>query len=261
MQRVPSFIVIILFLINPALLLAAGVKDSAVPPGWAAGEYDEYGNDLLNKNQYALSRKYFDAAIRLQPTRWTAYYNRATAFACEGNWRAALADLNETIRLEPAFFLASWMRALVYLRLRDYSDSLKDLNALEKVTFQVREPGELALVLSARSWLRSTCPNASYRNGQLAIADAKRACDLQKWKNSQYLDSLAAAYAELGDFGDAIRYQQQAIALDKSGNDEALKSFSKNYAQELANGNPERLKGYARRLELYKQHRPYRENP
>jgi tetratricopeptide (TPR) repeat protein len=81
--------------------------ETGVPAGWSALQYDNYGNDLLNKQKYAESRKYFDAAIRIEPSRWTAYYNRATAFRMEKNWKAAINDLNETIRLQPAFFMAS----------------------------------------------------------------------------------------------------------------------------------------------------------
>lgn len=258
MRVVCPFIAV--FLLNGLLpLFAANEKSSSgVPAGWSALQYDNYGNDLLNKHQFALSRKYFDAAIRLEPTRWTAYFNRATAFGCEGNWTASLKDLNETVRLKPAFFMASWMRAFTYKMMGNYAAALKDLDALAKGAFQVQNPGELALILNERAAIRASCPDGAFRNAQLAIADAKKACDLQKWKGSNYIDTLASAYAEAGDFDSAIRYEEQAIALNKSGKDEDLMSESKKYAEMLAKGNPARAKRYLQRLELYKQHRPYR---
>jgi tetratricopeptide (TPR) repeat protein len=239
---------------------ASSVSDSGVPAGWSALQYDNYGNDLLNQHKYAEARKYFDAAIRLAPNRWTAYYNRATAFQMEKNWTAEIQDLDTTIRLQPAFFLAGWDRSLAYLKLGDYAAALKNLDALARVTFETGQAGQLGLVLNQRAWLRATCPNASIRNGQLAVADAKKACELEKWKDSAYIDTLAAACAEAGDFDSAMHYEQQAITLNKSGSDESQKSRSPKLAEELAKANGQRLQNFFQRLELYKQHHPYRQN-
>jgi tetratricopeptide (TPR) repeat protein len=235
--------------------------ETGVPAGWSALQYDNFGNDLLNKGQYAQSRKYFDAAIRIEPSRWTAYYNRATAFRMEKNWPAAIKDLNETIRLKPAFFEASWARALTYEAMGDYAAAIRDFNVLEKVTYQVGNPYEMALTLNQRAWIRAACPNGSLRDGKAAVEDAKKACDLVKWKRAQYIDTLAAAYAELGDFDSAVRYEQQAIDLNRSGKDDSIQKtgdpVGDKVAVMMANKAQQFLPGYLKRLELYKQHRPW----
>jgi tetratricopeptide (TPR) repeat protein len=116
--------------------------------------------------------------------------------------------------------------------------------------------------------LRATCPEASIRNGQLAVADAKKACELDIWILESYIDTLAAAYAETGDFASAIRYQEQAIAMRKSLPEESSKTIAKlRYDKELHKRVSERLAeavkrslaGMAQRLELYRRHQPYRE--
>lgn len=260
MRAVPLGIVSLL-LITPLRTLSAA--ETGVPAGWSALQYDNQGNDLLNKHKPVEARKYFDAAIRIEPSRWTAYYNRATAFRLEKNWKAAINDLNETIRLQPAFFQASWDRALTYEAMGDYTAAIKDLNALTKVTYQVGNPYEMALTLNQRAWIRATCSNASFRDGKAAVEDAKKACDLVKWKRAQYIDTLAGACAEAGDFDSAVRYEQQAIDLNRSGKDETIQKtgdpVGDKVAVMMANKAQQSLPGYFKRLELYKQHRPYRD--
>jgi tetratricopeptide (TPR) repeat protein len=248
---------------------AADVRDLGVPAGWKASDYDRHGYDLLNKLDYENARRYFDAAIRTDPYMWIAYFNRPTAFIRQKKWSEALQDLNSTIRLRPSFFEATSYRAGVNERLGNYRASLNDLDSLVRLTSSVRNRVDQAVALNSRAWLRATCPDASMRNGQLAIADAKRACELTKWKWAWQIDTLAAAYAEAGDFDSAIRYQEQAISTAGNAPQEVFESagrlFSKRNAMELAKKEekevePRRQK-FSKHLEFYKQHRPYRETP
>ncbi len=251
-----------IFLCSGVLSLAASnASNSGVPAGWSALQYNNFGNELLNKGKYAESRKYLDAAIRVEPSRWTAYYNRATAFRMEKNWKAAIADLTETIRLKPAFFSATWDRAIVYQATKDYAAALKDLNVLTKVTYETTNPYGMALALNWRAALRATCPNPSFRDGKAAVEDAKRACEMSKWKYADYIDTLASAYAEAGDFDSAVRYEQQAIDLNRSGKDATLEKVdypgSDKLAANMAKIAQKALPEYLKRLELYKHHHSY----
>lgn len=253
-----------------ASVLAADVRDLGVQTGWSASEYEKHGYDLLNKRDYQNARRYFDAAIRTDPNMPTAYYNRATTFIKQKRWAAALQDLNSTIRLNPSFFTATLERAGVNSELGNYRASLTDLDRLAALLLKVRNTLEQAVVLNNRAWLRATCSDASIRNGQLAIADAKKACELNIWLLASHIDTLAAAYAEAGDFDSAIRYEQEAIAKEKSVPDKASKTLAKlrrdaelhkRVSEELAEGVRKSLGEYSQRLELYKQHRPYHQSP
>ena len=68
-------------------------------------------------------------------------------------------------------------------------------------------------VLSDRAWFQATCPSSSFRNGQQAVRDAKAACSIMAWKDEDMIDTLAAAYAETGDFDSAVRDVAQALAI------------------------------------------------
>lgn len=69
--------------------------------------------------------------------------------------------------------------------------------------------------LNQYAWLRATSKSAAMRNGELALAQAQRALALER--NASYLDTLAAAYAELGRFEEAVAAQRQALALAGAG--------------------------------------------
>jgi tetratricopeptide (TPR) repeat protein len=73
-----------------------------------------------------------------------------------------------------------------------------------------------------------------------AASPATKACELAGWKNGEWLSTLAAAYAELGDFKKAVVWQTKALEVASPDEADALKG----------------------QLMLYQGRRPYRQaNP
>ena len=64
------------------------------------------------------------------------------------------------------------------------------------------------------SWFLSTSPEAGLRDGSNAVFYAKMAVARTNRKNVSFLDTLAAAYAETGQFAKAVSIQKEAIALE-----------------------------------------------
>lgn len=90
------------------------------------------------------------------------------------------------------------------------------------------------------AWVLSTCPVAEERNGDKAVEITKKLLDKLATSSPALLDTLAAAYAETGQFKQATLTQQQAISLlPKNDKDNS------------------RLYRFKLRLETYQQQKPW----
>ena len=107
--------------------------------------------------------------------------------------------------------------------------------------------------------MRATAPTADLRNGTEAMRLAERACSINGDKQATLLATLAAAYAEAGDFDSAVRFQEKALNLKKSEPPRIFKGASEKVTKDMAARTQPLLPGFSQRLESYKQHRPYRD--
>jgi tetratricopeptide (TPR) repeat protein len=176
--------------------------------------------------------KDYAEAIRLRPKAGSWHANRGLIYMGAKKLDEAIADFTTAIDLtenETAFL----NRGLAYSRKKEYAKAAADYAAAIE-----RNP-DSAVGHNQLAWLLSTAPDEKSRDGKRAIDAAKKACELTGHKNGGYLDTLAAAYAETGDFDKAVEWQEKAVQ---------------------AGDIPIRDLGAARkRLELYKQKKPYRE--
>jgi tetratricopeptide (TPR) repeat protein len=93
-------------------------------------------------------------------------------------------------------------------------------------------------ILNNFAWVLATSPDAKVRNGRRAIELAKEACKLTDYKVPHIVSTLAAAYAEAGDFDSAVKWSTKAIAIaakEKEGSKEGDKETREALKKELEN--------------------------
>jgi tetratricopeptide (TPR) repeat protein len=228
--------------VNRAVALAKkGESESAIndyakaislnPQQWEG--YFNRAAELRDRGKLCEAVDDLDKVTELNPEFAGGYMNRANVYIRQGELEKAIDDYNTALSRDPNLADAYLSRANIFLRKKDYRHSLSDLQTA--VRMKTKKP---EWALNSLAWLRATCPEAEIRNGKEAVELALRACELSEWKDWGIIDTLAAAYAEQGDFDRAIKYQKQVLQIGK---------FASDY---------DKMKQH---LALYEQHTPCRD--
>lgn len=194
--------------------------------------YDYRGIARMRNGDLAGAIEDFKEALRIDDTSPTVNLHRGNAWWLVGDYRVAYAHYEEAIRLGPTNPVAYLRRAATLRKFAQYERALADYYDALRL-----DPNS-AQALNDRAWLQATCPEAQIRDGKQAVAEATRACEATEWHNAEYLVTLGAAYAEIGDYQAAIKHETDALKL--APGDEVFQAA-----------------GQAR-LALYKANMPYR---
>jgi Flp pilus assembly protein TadD len=232
-----------------------------------AGDF-ELGREALRRKDYEQAIIHFNAYMQANPKPTAAaYYNRGVAHYGKKDYDWAIADFSESIRLDPRFADAYGNRASVYLLKKEYDKAIQDsdtalrLNPRHPVAannrgsaYAAKKQYDKAVAVFQEAirlnpnrpdaynnlaWLLSTCPQAAVRDGHKALQLALKACDFSDWRNAEMLDTLAAAYAECKMFAEAAQWQKRAVEMGHADREDVEKAL--------------------RRLKLYEQGKPYRQ--
>ena len=200
-----------------------------------AGAYVNRGDVLGRRQMREKAIADYGTALRLNPNQAEAYHNRAVEYLKTGDIDAAIHDLDVAIELKPDLCESYLKRAMAYARKGNIARQLADLETAANHATHCQETA-----LNWLAWLRATSSGAAVRDGRRAVELATQACERAQWSNPSYIDTLAAAYAEAGDFESAIKFEQMARAHLPSDSDSN--------------------EDYEKRLHLFQAGHPYRED-
>jgi tetratricopeptide (TPR) repeat protein len=222
-----------------------GCAGASVKPDGTAATFDliDKGNRAAGKGNYDAAIADFTAAIELDRGSALAFHNRGVAWAHKGDLDQSLADLDAAVRLDPGYAVAFKSRGVTRARRGEFDKAVTDYTEAIRLSPQFHPSfvqrgnawaakGEYAKAAAdydeairinpgdnesygGRAWLRATCPDAKYRDGPGAVADAKRGCEWNDWNDARHLAIYAAACAEAGRFDEAVRWVKAALKDEK----------------------------------------------
>lgn len=231
---------------------------------------------LLRADVYRQTEEYdkamadVDRALRLRPGLEMALRFRAALLADQGKYPEAIAQLEslvakspddiesrmqlaylytldrkqqksieiftDILRKDPKNVAALRGRADTYLGIGKHAEAIADYE--QAVKLRPDDPG----ILNNFAWVLATSPRDELRNGRRALEMAERACKLTEYQQAHILSTLAAAYAEIGDFDNARKWSEKAVELGSEDQKAALRKELESYLarkpfRELKTGN------------------------
>lgn len=231
------------------LLAAQGKRDEAIAqfeialqaqPDYPAA-LNNLGALLTETSRAAEAVALLTRVVQFEPASAEGYYNLANAFVALGRWPEAESGYRRALQLKPGHppalhRLGTVLRAQGNLAGAielyraalgadpNHAEAHRDLAtvlmvnresplAIRHLREAIRLKSDWVEPLNELAWLLATHRDAALRDGAEAQKLAMRAVSLTQTNDARSLDTLAAAWAEMGRFDEAASAAQQALAL------------------------------------------------
>jgi tetratricopeptide (TPR) repeat protein len=152
-----------------------------------------------------------------------------------GQIDTAARALRQAIELDPDHLEARFSLAIILQLQGHASDAIAEYRSI------IEKHPQALDAINNLAWLFATHSNPQFRNADEAVSLARRICESTNHENPSYLDTLAAALAEAGDFAGAAETAAKGQRI-------ARRQANLELAEKLG-----------RRAEIYRAGRPFRE--
>ena len=201
----------------------------------SADTCERLGDALFRKGRLPDAIHQYQKALAIDPDFAQAHNNLGYCLFQMGRLDEAIAQYQKAVELQPRFAAAYNNLGKAFRQKNLPSDALASFQ--KAVTLDPQSlPPQINL-----AWMLATWPDPSIRNGPRAVALAQQASQLTQDKDASALRTLAAAYAETGQFEQAIATEQKAVGLNSSSGDPASAKMDRQL------------------LALFEAHQPYHE--
>lgn len=209
--------------------------------------------------KFKLAEGDIDRALELRPGLPPAILLRAGIYAAQEKYLPAIRDLQQLLKNDPdnvevrlqiaAFYSADKRPSLAietltevladapenWQALRSRGDAFlsigKQKEAIEDYEAAIKIHQENDGLYNNLAWVLATSPDDNVRDGKRAIELAKKACELTDYKAAHILSTLAAGYAETGDFETAKQWSAKAVEMGDEDVKEELQAELDSYKE------------------------------
>lgn len=178
----------------------------------SAKAFNTRGVAYLELREYANADLDFEQAMKLDPTNYQPYFNRATSKGEQGRWDDALADINKAVQLQPDTSENYSKRGIILAATGRLQDAIKDFdkvismkatdfNALYNrgnLYFQLQNLAGAEADFKKALSLNAASGKAFYGLGTVQLAQGQKDAACLSFKQAeklQYADATAALKA------------------------------------------------------------------
>ncbi|HEV2329126.1 MAG TPA: tetratricopeptide repeat protein [Verrucomicrobiae bacterium] len=173
-------------------------------------------NALCQKGLFDEAAVEYKKALQLRPDDAEALNNLGYCLRQIGHTDEAIAEFQKAIKIQPNMAGAYFSLGNAY---REKKMAAQAIASYQKV---MELAPQFVPAQSNLAWMLATWPDSAIRNGDKAITLAKHLNDLAQGHDPKTLRTLAAAYAETGNFAEASSAAKQALALAQTQSDKSL---------------------------------------
>jgi len=167
--------------------------------------YFNRGEVRYELGQFEEAIKNYTKALELKPDDSATLNSRGHAYYRLSEFRHAAADFTAALKADTTNAAAYTNRGDLFADLGYYERALNDYK------LAIQHDPQLARAYQSAAWLLATCPDEKFRSPKTAIESAQRAIQLDGTGDHRFLDTLAAAQANAGQFDEARKTINRAM--------------------------------------------------
>jgi tetratricopeptide (TPR) repeat protein len=198
--------------------------------------YEFLMNCLLESHGYTQAADLGREWLAVAPYDPAAHTALGSVLANKGDVKSAARHLGYVMLLRPEVEQAHAELRQTLLSLAKESDGLQQLREI------AANAPDSPRMLDELAWLLATYPDSNSRDGTEAVRLAERACALTNRRIPGLLATLAAAYAETGDFSRGVAAGEEALRRAQAIGDTDSVKLSENVLMALRADLPYRNK-------------------
>ena len=194
--------------------------------------YDGLGRAYVAMGRMDEAIQNFEKALQIQPELPSTYFNLGNAYIRKGQLDPAIQNWQKAVDIKPTFAMAQNNLANALIAKGQIAQAVEHWKAALAI-----QPNIVGAQVNL-AWVMATCPLPELRNGSAALALAEEATQLTDGRDPTVLRALAAAFAENGQFTNAVAAAQRAIQIANVRNNDGFASSLQRQLKAYQSGQP-----------------------